>query len=462
MKYNILVIDDDQLIRSSLKLALEGEGYFVKPVSNGAEGIALVRQNIIPFHAVIVDYHMPKENGAEVLAQIREINEKLPVMVFSGDNSNEVYDDVVSSGAITVLTKGRDEDRIVVTIRRLIQEYDRQTKILKPRSESKNHVIISSVDMVGASDHLAEIASHILKFGPLEQTVLIRGENGTGKEKVAAAIHDNSKRKNKPFIAINCAAIAKDLVESELFGSEKGAFTGAIQRKGKFQAAQDGTIFLDEIGDMTPSAQAALLRALQEKEVTPIGANHPVKVNVRVIAATNADLELKIKDGSFRQDLFYRLNALQIDILPLRERPDDIPPLILHYLESLNKENGTQKTILESTIRSLQRRAWSGNVRELFGTLATMYALSSDSVLEEKMPTSREVQAGTQNEEEIIDYDVVVYENEEREREVIKKAVTRSTSLTGAARLLNMARNTLRSRMKVLGIENPFSEKEEK
>ncbi|HEX7673554.1 MAG TPA: sigma-54 dependent transcriptional regulator [Bdellovibrio sp.] len=462
MKLNVLVIDDDPLIRNSLKLTLQDAGYFVKTVSSGAEGVALIRQNILPFSLVIVDYHMPEEKGSAIINQIQEINEKLPLMVFSGDKSDEVYDEVLTSGALTVLIKGSDESRIIPTAQRLIREYERWTKLYKPASNTSNNIMIQSVGMVGESDHLADVANLILKFAPLEQSVLIRGENGTGKEKVAIGIHENSKRSRSPYIAINCAAIPKDLVESELFGSEKGAYTGAIQRKGKFQAAQGGTIFLDEIGDMPAPSQATLLRVLQEKEVTPVGGTQPVKLNVRVVAATNADLEAKIKDGSFRQDLFYRLNALQINLIPLRDRPEDIPPLVQHFLSIINKENDTNKTILASTVKALQRMPWYGNVRELYGAIAQMHALSPSEVLRETFVQNDENKDGTENVEDIFDYDVFIYTKEQKEKEIILRALKNSSNLVQTAKILNIPRSTLRSRMKALNIENPFSEREEK
>lgn len=456
MKGNILVIDDDNFIRDALKMTLEAEGFFVKGVSSGAEGIALIRQRLLPFVLAIVDYHMPDENGADVLAKIQQLDDKLPLMVFSGNDSDSMYDEVLSSGALTVLRKGSDEQRIVSTANRLAREHQRRTEVFKPTLSSPNSVAIQSVGLVGASKHLADVANLIIKFAPLEQSVLIRGENGTGKEKVALAIHENSKRNKRTYLTVNCAAIAKDLVESELFGSEKGAFTGAIQREGKFQAAKDGTIFLDEIGDMPLSAQAALLRVLQEKEVTPVGSNKVEKVNVRVVAATNCDLEAKIKEGTFRQDLFYRLNALPIKLLPLRERPDDIPSLVQLFLSILNKENGTSKKILESTVKSIQKMPWYGNARELYGAVAQMYALSPDELL-------RETFVGTESNDQessiidTFDYEVFIHIKENKERALITKALESSPNLVQASKMLNIPRSTLRGRMKSLNIKNPFS-----
>lgn len=460
MKGNILVIDDDMLIRDSLKIILEEAGFFVKAVSTGSEGVALIRQKSLPFSLAIVDYHMPDENGADILSQIQRLDEKLPLMIFSGDDSNAVYDEVLSSGALTVLKKGDDEDRIIPTANRLLREHQRRTEVFKPVKSSPNSVLIQSVGMVGESNQLAEVASLITKFAPLEQSVLIRGENGTGKEKVALAIHENSKRSRKTYLTINCAAIPKDLIESELFGSEKGAFTGAIHREGKFQAAKDGTIFLDEIGDMPLTAQATLLRVLQEKEVTPVGSNRTEKVNVRVVAATNCDLEAKIKDGTFRQDLFYRLKALPISLPPLRERIEDIPPLVDHFLSLINKENGTSKSILDSTVKSLQKMPWYGNARELFGAVAHMYALSPDQVLRETFIDNEEFKNTDEPVPDSFDYEVFIHVQNKKERALIIKALEISSNLVQAAKVLNIPRSTLRGRMKSLNIKNPFSEEE--
>ncbi len=328
MKHNILLIDDDPALRETMSGFLSDEGFYVKAVSSGAEGVALIRQQTIPFSLGFIDFHMPDMNGVEVIKQIRNYNSELSLLAFSGDDSIQVHNDTLDSGAIFFVPKETADEKLLGIVHRICKEVERKTKPLILSDESENCKLIQRVGMAGGSKQLAEVAKCILKIGPRAESVLIRGENGTGKEMIARAIHDHSPRRLQPFIAINCGAISENLIESELFGHEKGAFTGANEFKaGKFQAAHGGTIFLDEIGDMSLNLQVKLLRVIQEREITPVGSNNTKKIDVRIITATNAPLEDFIEQKLFREDLFYRINVLPITIPPLRERPEDIPYL---------------------------------------------------------------------------------------------------------------------------------------
>lgn len=452
MKHNILLIDDSPDVLASTKAFLEGEGFFVKAVVDSEEALALIRQQTIPFSLALVDFHMPGRNGAEVIKQIRQYQPSLTVLAFSGDDSIHVHNQTLDSGAIFFVSKDTPDAKFLGIVHRVCQEVEKKTKPLKIIDESSNRKLIEQVGMIGASNHLAEVANIILKYAPSNESVLIRGENGTGKEKVAQALHQNSLRKNMPFIAINCAAIPADIIESELFGHEKGAFTGAhINKVGKFQAANGGSIFLDEIGEMPLYLQATLLRVLQEKTFTPVGSNTSKKIDVRVIAATNALLEEKIERGEFRLDLFYRLNVLPIQILPLRERTEDIPLLAEAFLKQANQDAGANKILLQTTVDDFKKLKWQGNVRELRHTITYMVIASDADVLDLdllKSHESRNYISTTKSR----DYDSLKFKALRDEKRLISEALNQSHSISEAARKLNMSRSTFRDRMKNHGI----------
>jgi transcriptional regulator with PAS, ATPase and Fis domain len=319
--------------------------------------------------------------------------------------------------------------------------------------------------MEGASEHLAQISRLILKYAPSHQTVLIRGENGTGKERVAKALHDQAPWRLGPFIAVNCGAIAPELIESELFGHEKGSFTGATRdRVGKFQAANGGTLFLDEAGEMPMALQATLLRALQESEITAVGSNITKKVKVRIIAATNAPLEEMIATGRFRQDLFYRINALPITLEPLRKRPEDIPTLVQHFLKKENEATGEKKEILSSCAELLMKQVWNGNIRELSHIISRMHLMTDGPVISEdsfeRAQQQFEIKTQKKKFTSQIDYELWRVRTTTEEKQLLERALKSSKSLTEAADRLGVARSMIRSRMKSLEIENPFNEKE--
>lgn len=455
VKHNILLVDDDELIQRSITMFLKDEGFFVKSVSNGEEAIAHIKQAIIPFSIALIDYHMPEMKGPEVIKKIKELNPQIHILGFSGDDSIESHNTSLDSGAIMFLPKNIDGSKFLGIIHRICREVERRSKPFSLEDSSVNCRLIKSLGIEGESDSLAQTAKLVLKIGPSNDCVLIRGENGTGKEVIAKALHENSQRRRGPFVAINCASIPEALIESELFGHEKGSFSGATSaRIGKFQAASGGTLFLDEIGDMPFSLQAKLLRVLQEKEITPLGSNSTKKIDVRVIAATNANLESKILDKTFREDLFYRLNVLPITIAPLRERRADIPCLINYFMEIENKTHGTSKTILESCVLELKKWPWPGNVRDLCGAIKRLYLLTEgDIITEDSLSLLPKVKI--ENNETVLDYDSFRFRYEEDEKRMIVKALEKGEGvITIAAKVLGVSRETLRDKMKVLGIKN--------
>ncbi|MGE3386029.1 MAG: sigma-54-dependent transcriptional regulator [Bdellovibrionales bacterium] len=464
MKHNILLIDDDSSVRSSMKTFLEDEGFFVKAVETGDEGVALVRQKVVPFSLALVDYHMPGIKGPEVISKIREFDSKLHLLGFSCDDGIEAHNESLDSGALMFVAKDTGNEKLLGIIHRICREYEKKNKVLPAASPTENRKLIQSLRMEGASNHLADVSQLVLKYAPSYQSVLIRGENGTGKERIARALHDNSTCRLGPFIAVNCGAIPAELIESELFGHERGSFTGATKdRVGKFQAANGGTLFLDEIGELPIHLQATLLRVLQEGEITPVGSNVPKKVKVRVITATNAPLEEMIAGGRFRQDLFYRINALLITLEPLRNRPEDIPCLIEFFLKKENEVTGEQKEILSSCASLMMKQPWPGNIRELSHVISRMHLMTDGKVITEdafeRATTQMEPKTPKKKFAAEIDYEIWRLRTVSEEKQLVQRALNASKSLTEAADRLGIARSMLRSRMRALEIENPFEQK---
>lgn len=451
MNHNILLIDDDRSFRDSMSLFLKDEGFNVRAVANGDEAVALARQQIIPFSIALVDYHMPETSGIETIKGLRDADSKLQIFAFSGDDSVTAHNNSLESGAAFFIDKTISEAKLLGLLHRACKEVESKTKPITISSHSENQKLIESIGMIGVSESMADIAKLIHKIGPTNETVLIRGEHGTGKEKIAKAIHNHSVRKNQPYIAVNCAAIAPNLIESELFGHEKGAYTGAIKnRKGYFEAAHGGTIFLDEIGDLPKHLQATLLRVLQEKTVTPVGSNESKKIDFRLIAATNAPLEKLMAEKLFREDLFFRLNVFSINIKPLRERLEDIPILAQFFVDALNKDQTDKKTLLESTVEKLKKYSWTGNVRELEHFIHVLYQLSEskiidDSPLDKKQKSPAKLPAK--------DLQTVKANQMNDEKFLVLKVLEEAGSISGAARALNISRSTVREKMKKYGIQ---------
>ncbi|MBL7545525.1 MAG: sigma-54-dependent Fis family transcriptional regulator [Bdellovibrionaceae bacterium] len=452
MKHTILLVDNDPAFRGTMAAFLEDEGFLVRPVASGDEGIALIRQKLISFSLALVDYHMPEIQGPETIRKLKELEPSLTVLALSGDDSIDAHNNSLNSGAVFFVEKDIGEAKFLGILHRACREVERRVKPVLVSTHSENQKLILSVGMIGVSESMAEVARLIQKFGPANDSVLIRGENGTGKEKVARAIHDHSARSKMPFIAVNCAAIPENLIESELFGHEKGAFTGAARsRKGHFEAASGGTIFLDEIGEMPKHLQATLLRVLQEKTITPVGSNETKKIDFRLISATNAPLEKLIVEKSFREDLFFRLNVLPIHIKPLRDRPEDIPALAQAFLERANAESGQNKILLESTAEELKKLSWPGNVRELEHCIRFLVNLSSEKHLDADLLKTRRDSLNTKIKP--VDLETLKITQMNSEKSIVVKALEKSGSISGAARELGISRSTVRDKMKKHGIE---------
>ena len=451
MKHHILLIDDACSFRESTSSFLKKEGYEVTSVANGDEAIAIVRQGISQFSLALVDYHMPELSGNETIKELKKLNPDLVIYTLSGDDTNEAYERSLDSGAVFFIQKDISNAKLSGLLRRTCIELENKTKVAAVLNPTESQKLIEQVGMIGVSDQMVSVAKLILKFAPYNETVLIRGENGTGKEKVARAIHVKSRQAKGPFIAVNCAAISEALFESELFGHVKGAFTGANKDKiGIFEAANGGTLFLDEIGELAVHLQAKLLRVLQEKQIIPVGSTKAVSVDFRLVVATNAALEKKIKEGAFREDLYYRLNVLPIDIKPLRERAEDIRVLALNFLEQYNIENKQSKKFLNKSLEQLSELQWSGNVRELQQTVKFLSAISNEQYINID-PYIKKLKYENVN---VFDQRTQEKETPDEEKSRMIKALTTCKTISEAARQVNMYRTTFRDKMKKYNLVN--------
>jgi len=372
---NILIIDDEKAIRKTLSEILSYEGYKIDEAGDGEEGFRKFREK--EYDVILCDIKMPKMDGIEFLEKAKELNPDLPIIMISGHGTIETAVEAVKKGAYDYISKPPDLNRLLITIRNAMDKTSlvAETKVLKRR--------VSRVqDMIGESTPIHKIRETIEKVAPTDARILITGENGVGKELVARWVHEKSNRAAGPLIEVNCAAIPGELIESELFGHEKGSFTSAVkQRIGKFEQANSGTLFLDEIGDMSPNAQAKVLRALQEGKITRVGGDKDINVDVRVIAATNKDLLKEVDEKNFRLDLYHRLSVIIIHVPSLNERRDDIPLLIDKFLQDICNEYGiARKPIDDEAIRALQEYNWTGNIRELRNVVERLIILSSKSI----------------------------------------------------------------------------------
>lgn len=370
----ILIIDDEQSIRRTLHEILEYEKYQVEDAENGMDAIQLVKEQ--EFDVILCDIKMAGMDGIETLEAIKQLTES-PVIMISGHGTIETAVEAIKKGAYDYIAKPPDLNRLLITIKNALDKSKliTETKALK-KFVSKQH------EMVGESAGMEEIRDMIQKVAPTAARVLIYGENGTGKELVARQLHEFSSRAHAPFIEVNCAAIPSELIESQLFGHEKGAFTSAIkQRKGDFELAHGGTLFLDEIGDMSLSAQAKVLRALQENKITRVGGEKEIAVDVRIIAATNKNLKQEIEKNRFREDLYHRISVILIQVPPLRERTDDIPLLVQHFVSlSCQKMGKAEPDITEEALAELQQYQWSGNIRELHNAVERLIILGGNPI----------------------------------------------------------------------------------
>ena len=372
---NILIIDDEKAIRNVLKEILSNEGFTVDEASDGEEG--LKKFTTASYDVVLCDIKMPKLDGIEFLQKVIDTNSEIPVIMISGHGNIETAVDAVKKGAFDYISKPPDLNRLLITIRNALDKtiLVKETKVLK-RKVSKVQEII------GESDGIKKVRETIEKVAPTDARVLVTGENGSGKELVARWLHEKSNRAGAPIVEVNCAAIPSELIESELFGHEKGSFTSAIkQRIGKFEQANGGTLFLDEIGDMSLSAQAKVLRALQEGKITRVGGDKEISVDVRVIAATNKDLLQEVNEKNFRLDLYHRLGVILIHVPSLNERRTDIPLLVEKFLGDIAEEYGqAKKSIDKKAMDALQKHNWTGNIRELRNVVERLIILSGKEI----------------------------------------------------------------------------------
>ena len=371
LKPRILVVDDEEPIRKTLRMALEYEGYEVAEASSGQEGLALIERE--PPDLVFLDIKMPGMDGLEVLEKLAEKPPSPPVIMVSGHGTIQTAVQATKLGAFDFIEKPLETEHVLLAVRNALNRKELEEEVGRLRLKFERRY-----QMVGPSMALEKVREAIKRSAPTNATVLITGESGTGKELVARAIHTNSQRSRGPFVQVNCAAIPEDLIESELFGHEKGSFTGATAKQiGKFEQAHRGTIFLDEVGDMSARTQAKVLRVLQEGEVERVGSQTTIKVDVRVLAATNKDLKSEIEAGTFREDLFFRLSVIPIHTPSLRERREDIEPLISHFVQTFASEDNLRpKGFSAEATQRLASYAWNGNVRELRNTVERLLIMA--------------------------------------------------------------------------------------
>jgi two-component system nitrogen regulation response regulator NtrX len=445
----ILIIDDEKEICESIKMILEYEGYNVIFSTSAVQGLKLLEENQVS--CLLLDIQMPEMNGFEVLKKVKEATPSLSVIIISAHGSVENAIKATRLGAFDFIEKPIDRDKLLISVRNAIE----QVKLLTENIEIKKS-LEGSGEILGQSKAIKSILELIDKVAPLDTRVLITGENGTGKELVARAIHKKSQRKDKPFIEVNCAAIPNELIESELFGHEKGSFTGAVsQRIGKFELANKGTIFLDEVGDMSPQTQAKVLRAIEDGKIERVGGGKKIDVDVRIISATNKELTEEIEKEKFREDLYHRLNVIPINVPPLRERRDDIPILT----EAFSKEITTRHKkppvkFKDDAIRLLQEMNWSGNVRELKNIVERII------IIIDKREISRSdieflLKPGQATMDDIIDESNSFQEFKEKaERAFILKQLNENNwNISKTAELLDIQRSHLYNKMKKYGIE---------
>ncbi|MCU1228368.1 MAG: ntrC [Acidobacteria bacterium] len=376
MPFRVLVVDDETAIREAIRMTLEYEGYRIDEARSGSD--ALDKAAKVPYDAILLDIKMPVLDGIEVLENLKEQKIAAPVIMVSGHGDIQTAVECTKRGAFDFLEKPLNRDKLLLSVRNAVRQQKLEEEVVELREKQEKEY-----QLVGDATAMRDLKSQIERAAPTKATVLITGESGTGKELVAREIHRRSSRANMQFIQVNCAAIPDELIESELIGHEKGSFTGAVRKQtGKFVAADGGTIFLDEIGDMSMRTQAKVLRVLQEGDVEPVGSATVVKVDVRVIAATNKDLEEEIRAGRFREDLYYRLNVIPIRTPPLRERKEDIPVLAQHFASLFSQEhNYHPKKFTSAATQALQDAAWRGNVRELRNLIERLVIMvPSDSI----------------------------------------------------------------------------------
>lgn len=447
----ILIIDDERAIRRTLKEILQYEKFDVAEAEDGEQGIDMIKK--YDYDVVICDIKMPKKDGIEVLDAVKEMGKHVPLIILSGHGNIETAVEAVKKGAFDFIPKPPDLNRLLITIRNAMDKTDLiiETKVLKKK-------VNKTIEIVGESEPILKIMSDIEKVAPTDARVLITGENGSGKELVARWLHEKSNRANGPLVEVNCAAIPSELIESELFGHEKGAFTSAIkQRIGKFEEANGGTLFLDEIGDMSLSAQAKVLRALQENKITRVGGEKEIKVDVRVVAATNKDLLKEIAENKFRMDLYHRLGVILIHVPSLNARKSDIPILCDYFLEIICQEYGmARKKIDADGMQILQARNWTGNIRELRNIVERLVIMSGKEILLEDV--ERYCGTSENNNNLKLDKNYDNFQNLQQFADYMKKGFIESKleksdwNIAKSAELLGITKEELSQQMAAFGL----------
>lgn len=456
---HILVIDDDPAVRDVLQETLTQEGYAVSIASDGAAGLQLAKEQ--PIQIAVTDYQLPDMDGLEIIDRLSRLDAKIIPIMMTGFGTIQTAVRAMKAGAFDFITKPFDPETVTVVVRKAVEFH---------RLRQENHLLRKAVrdqyqleQLVGNSEPIRQVLDFVRKVADSDSTVMIQGESGTGKELVARMLHFNSFRKDRPLVPVNCGAIPENLLESELFGHEKGAFTGATHtRMGRFELANGGTIFLDEIGEMSLPLQVKLLRVLQERAFERVGGNRTIQVDVRIVAATNQDLEKLVEEKRFRQDLFYRLNVIPIVIPPLRERRSDIPLLIDHFLTRFNQAKHTAVPGLEpDTLRLLTEYDWPGNIRELENMIERLVVLKKQGMLTvTDLPEKiyRRPAAAPELKDQFIRFNEdginLSREVEQYENQLIVEALRKANGVTTrAAQLLHLNRTTLVEKLKRKGVD---------
>jgi len=450
--YSILIIDDEDAQRSVLKGYLEKKGYKIFSAASGNEGIKAVQNNVIDI--VLSDFKMPDKTGLEVLEEVKQLNPEVSFVILTAYGTIENAVKAIRLGAFDFISKPVDLDELDLMIERIIENRSLKSEIQLLKNQLKEKFKIDS--FISQSPKMEEVLSIASRAADSKATVLITGESGTGKEVLAKSIHYVSNRKDKPFVAVNIPALPETLLESELFGYEKGAFTGAEKtKKGRFELAHEGTIFLDEIGDIPINLQVKLLRVLQEHQIERLGSGESINIDVRIIAATHQNLDQKIKDGSFREDLYYRLNIVTLNIPPLRERKEDIVPLVEHFVKKYSEENDKQKLSLsKEVVDMLIKYNFPGNVRELENIIERAVVLARSEII--TLNDLPDVVKGFKAEKEItITEDATLIEQVEAlEKKLIYDALSSSNgNQSQAGRMLGLTERNLRYKMQKYGIK---------
>jgi len=448
VKRRILIVEDEEKLRRVMELQLHSTGFEVDQAGSAEAGLKLVDRADL----VITDLRLPGMDGLQLLAAIRHQNSHVPVIVVTAFGTVENAVEAMKAGAVDFLLKPFSLDHLMAVVNKALEVSELRAENRQLKEELGRRYEFDNI--IGRSSVMQEVFGTIMRVGPTRATVLLCGESGVGKDLIARAIHFHSPRRDKPFVKINCTALPENLMESELFGYEKGAFTGAnITKPGKFETADTGTVFLDEIGDVPPAIQVKLLRVLQEREIERLGSNKPRHIDVRVLAATNVDLRSALENGTFREDLYYRLNVLPLNVPALRERKDDIPYLAEHFAAKFEKEIGREAKISDAAMQKLMAYNWPGNVRELENVLERSIVLAPNPELQpadirlDMSPRSKAPQVDTFLPEGM--------SLDEYEQSIIREALKRAEgNKSHAARLLGITRNALRYRLSQMGIES--------